>query len=61
MGSEMCIRDRYNMSIEVIEIEEQGDGSARVIVDIDPETLTLLLEKVLVTALRDYIKEEADE
>jgi hypothetical protein len=43
------------MSIEVIEIDEQPDGTARVIVDIDSETVDILLESAIVTALKNYI------
>ena len=43
------------MSIEVIEIDEQPDGTARVIVDIDNETVGILLESAITTALKNYI------
>jgi len=43
------------MSIEVIEIEEQPDGTARMILDIDEKTVGLLIESSVVTALEQYI------
>ena len=43
------------MSIEVIEIEEQPDGTARVILDIDEKTVGLLIESAIVTALKQYV------
>ena len=43
------------MSIEVIEIEEQPDGTARVILDIDEKTVGLLIESSIVTALKQYV------
>jgi hypothetical protein len=43
------------MSIEVIEIDEQPDGTARMIVDIDNETVGILIESAIVTALKNYI------
>ena len=43
------------MSIEVIEIEEQPDGSARLTLDIDTKTVGLLLESTIITALTEYI------
>jgi len=49
------------MSIEVLEIEEQEDGSAKLLLNIDEDTLAVLVEKAFVEALRDYIKEEPDE
>ena len=44
------------MSIEVIEIEDQPDGTSRVTLDIDKETVAILLESAVVTAIREYIK-----
>ena len=43
------------MSIEVIEIEEQPDGTARMILDIDEKTVGLLIESAVITALEQYI------
>lgn len=41
--------------IEVIEIDENPDGTVRLTVDIDPDTVRILLESVLSTALEDYV------
>ena len=38
------------MTIEVIELEEQPDGSARLVLDIDNETARLLIESAVVAA-----------
>jgi|TARA_R110000822_G_scaffold152811_5_gene292269 hypothetical protein len=43
------------MSIEVIKIEEQPDGSARLTLDIDEKTVGLLIESAIVTALNQYL------
>ena len=43
------------MSIEVIEIEEQPDGTARMVVDIDDTTVGILIESAIVTALEQYV------
>ena len=43
------------MSIEVIEIEEQPDGTARMILNIDEKTVGLLIESAIITALEQYI------
>ena len=43
------------MSIEVIKIEEQPDGSARLTLDIDEKTVGLLIESAIVTALKQYV------
>lgn len=48
------------MNIEVIEIDEQPDGTARLTLDIDPETVAILLESAVLTAIREYIKNHAD-
>ena len=49
------------MSIEVIEIEEQSDGTARMIVDIDPTTVGILIESAIVTALKQYVDEHQEQ
>ena len=46
------------MSIEVIEIEEQPDGTARLILDIDPQTVGILLESAIITAIKEYINNQ---
>ena len=43
------------MTIEVIELEEQQDGSARLVLDIDNETARLLIESAVVAALTRYV------
>lgn len=43
------------MSIEVIEIDEQPDGTARMVVDIDDKTVGILIESAIVTALEHYV------
>ena len=43
------------MSIEVIEIDEQPDGIARMVVDIDNTTVGILIESAIVTALEQYV------
>jgi hypothetical protein len=43
------------MTIEVIELEEQQDGSARLVLDIDNETARLLIESAVVAALTGYV------
>ena len=43
------------MSIEVIEIDEQPDGTARMVVDIDDTTVGILIESAIVTALEQYV------
>ena len=43
------------MSIEVIEIEEQPDGTARMVVDINDTTVGILIESAIVTALEQYV------
>lgn len=43
------------MTIEVIELEEQPDGSARLVLDIDNETARLLIESAVVAALTRYV------
>ena len=43
------------MTIEVIEIEEQPDGTARLTLDIDTKTVGILLESAIITAIKNYI------
>ena len=43
------------MSIEVIEIDEQPDGTARMVVDIDDTTVGILIESAIVTALEQFV------
>ena len=43
------------MSIEVIEIDEQPDGTARMVVDIDDTTVGILIQSAIVTALEQYV------
>ena len=43
------------MTIEVIELEEQPDGSARLVLDIDNETARILIESAVVAALTRYV------
>ena len=46
------------MSIEVIEIEEQPDGTARLTLDIDTKTVGILLESAIITAIKEYINNQ---
>ena len=43
------------MSIEVIEIDEQPDGTARMVVDIDDTTVGILIQSAIITALEQYV------
>ena len=43
------------MSIEVIEIDEQPDGTARMVVDINDTTVGILIESAIVTALEQFV------
>lgn len=43
------------MSIEVIETIENPDGTTRITLDVDPETLRILIESAVCTAIKDYI------
>ena len=45
------------MNIEVIEIEEQPDGTARLTLDIDNEVVQMLLEHAVKDILTKYIEE----
>jgi len=49
------------MSIEVIEIDEQPDGTARMVVDIDDKTVGILIESAIVTALKQYVDEHQEQ
>ncbi len=44
------------MTIEVIEFDEQQDGTARLVLDMDSETARILIESAVVAALTDAIK-----
>ena len=44
--------------IEVIEIEEQPDGTTRVVLDLDEEATSLLLSAGLEKILTDHVKEQ---
>ena len=46
------------MSIEVIEDDEQPDGTARLILDIVPKTVGILLESAIITAIKEYINNQ---
>lgn len=43
------------MTIEVIELDEQPDGTARLVLDIDSETARILIESAVVAALTRYV------
>jgi hypothetical protein len=43
------------MTIEVIEFEEQPDGTARLVLDMDNETARILIESAVITALTSFI------
>ena len=49
------------MAIEVIELVEQPDGTARLTVDIDPETVNILIESAIITAIKNYIDSYEEE
>jgi hypothetical protein len=44
------------MKVDVIEVTEQPDGSARVTMDLDEEALSLMVEKFVVQALTEQIE-----
>lgn len=44
------------MNIDVIEVVEQPDGSARVTMDLDEAALSLIVEKFVVQALTEHIE-----
>ena len=44
------------MKVEVIEVIEQPDGSARVTMDLDEEALTMIIERFVIQALTEQIK-----
>lgn len=48
------------MKIDVIEVMEQPDGSARVTIDFDEEALVLMIEKFVVQALTEQIGGEQE-
>jgi hypothetical protein len=43
------------MTIEVIELDEQPDGTARLVLDMDNETARILIESAVVSALTGYV------
>jgi hypothetical protein len=43
------------MTIEVIELDEQPDGTARLVLDMDNETARILIESAVVAALTWYV------
>ena len=43
------------MTIEVIELDEQPDGTARLVLDMDNETARILIESAVVAALTGYV------
>ena len=43
------------MSIEVIELVENPDGTTRITLDVDPEILCILIESAVSTAIENYI------
>ena len=44
------------MEVNVVEVIEQPDGSARVTMDLDEEALSLIVEKFVVQALTEQIE-----
>jgi hypothetical protein len=44
------------MTIEVIELDEQPDGTARLVLDMDNETARILIESAVVAALTGYVE-----
>ena len=49
------------MKIEVIDIAEHPDGSARLTLDIDSKTVGLLLESAIITVLTEFISNREKE
>jgi hypothetical protein len=43
------------MSIKVIEVNEQPDGSAQMVIDMDENTVNMLVESAIITALEQYV------
>ena len=43
------------MTIEVIEPDEQQDGTARLVLDMDSETARILIESAVVSAITGYL------
>ncbi len=49
------------MTIEVIELDEQPDGTARLVLDLDNETARILIQSAVIAALTGYVdKHEAN-
>ena len=44
------------MTIEVIELAELPDGTARLVLDMDNETARILIESAVVAALTGYVE-----
>ena len=44
------------MQVDVLEVTEQPDGSARIVVDLDEEALSLIIEGFMVQAIAEQIK-----
>ena len=44
------------MKVDVLEVTEQPDGSARIVVDLDEEALSLIIEGFIVQAITEQIK-----
>ncbi len=43
------------MTIEVIELDEQPDGTARLVLDLDNETARILIQSAVIAALTGYV------
>lgn len=43
------------MTIEVIELDENPDGTARLVLDMDNETARILIESAVIAALTGYV------
>ena len=43
------------MKVEVIEVIEQPDGSARITMDLDEEALTMIIERFVIQALTEQL------
>ena len=48
------------MSIKVIEVNEQPDGSAQMVIDMDEHTVGMLVESAIVTALEQYVDKHSN-
>ena len=44
------------MQVDVLEVTEQPDGSARVVVDLDEEALSLIIQGFMVRAIAEQMK-----